>query len=321
MAASALSDLVLPEDFHDDVLNGATDTSVFFDSGVVADVTAEMDILPTKGTAIMPFWNDLSGSSQLAHNGVNLTVNAVTQGQDKAAVLSRAQVFGSQDLAAAFKGSDPVSFIQARFSAYWGREFDRIALQNLLAAMATTVSGASMVANVFDISALSGSASIITSESMIDAAGVLGDFAERFTAVAMHSAVERKLQKLDLIDDTPDSEGVPIKSYRGRAVIVTDRLAPTSGVYPTLFLGEGALAYCRGAPKRPAEIHREPLLNGGEEYVVNRHIFTMHPRGIAYTGSIAGNTATDAELATAAKWSRAWSAKNIAIGVFKHKIA
>lgn len=321
MAYSTLTDLFLPESASQDVLNRATDTSVFFNSGVVSDVSNEIEVMPSKGVVLMPFWNDLSGASQPTHNGVDLVVNAVTQGQDKAAVLARGKAFGSEDLAGALKASDPVDFILSRFGDYWGREYDRIALQNVLAAIATTVSGASMVANVFDISALSGTASVVSASSMIDAQGVLGDFAENFKMIAMHSAFERKLQKLDLIDDTPDSEGLPLKSYRGRRVIVTDRLAPTGGVYPTLFLGAGAIGYARGAPKKPEEIHREPLLNGGEEAAITRAIFAMHPRGIAFTGSIAGQTATDAELATSAKWSRAWSAKNIAIGLFKSKIA
>lgn len=321
MPYTTLTDLILPESMSADVLNGAVELSNFFQSGIVQDVSDSIDVMPSKGTVLMPFWNDLAGNSQLAHNGVDLTVNAVTQGQDVAAVLSRAQTYGSEDLAGAMKASDPITFIQERFSAYWAREFDRIALQNVIAAVSTTASGASMAANTLDISGLSGNAAIVSSEPMIDAQGVLGDHAEDLRIVVMHSAFERKLQKLDLIDDTPDSEGLPIKTYRGRQVIVTDRLAPTAGVYTVIFAAAGAVAYAKGTPKVAEEIYRLPLTNGGQEVAITRQIFAMHPRGIGFTGSIAGQTATDAELATAAKWARKWTAKNIKLALFKAKIA
>jgi hypothetical protein len=321
MPYSTLTDLVLPESFSADVLNRATTNSRFFASGAIADVSAEIDVMPSKGTVLMPFWNDLDGASQPTHNGVNLVVNSVTQGQDKAAVLARGKAFGSEDLAAAFKGEDPISFIEARFGDYWAREYDRIAVQNALTAMATVVSGASMAANVFDISGLSGAASVVSSSSMIDAPGVLGDNEEDFTAIAMHSNFKRKLDKLDLLDNSEkDSEGRPISSYRGRPVVSTDRLAPSSGVYPVVFFGQGAIGYSRGTPKRPSEIGRDPFTNGGQEAVITRAIFAIHPRGIAFTGSIVGQTAIDSELATANKWSRAWSAKNIRLGLLKARI-
>lgn len=322
MAYTRLTDLVIPESFADDVLNASIEKSKVFASGAVSDVTDQLEAVPSTGTIHMPFWNDLSGDSQVAHNGVDLTVNGVTQGQDKATVLSRAQTFGSQDLAGAFKGEDPIAFIESRFGEYWAREYDRIAVQNILAAMATTVSGASMAANVFNISALSGNAKIISSEAMIDAAGVLGDDDDKLTMVLMHSNVRRKLEKLDLIDNSEkDSDGKVISRYRDRLVISTDRLTASSGTYSTIFVGVGAVGYARGTPKFPAETHRLPLTNGGQEVAITRNIFAMHPRGIAFTATPAGETATDTELATASKWGRAWTAQNIRLAVFKHKIA
>lgn len=322
MAYSALSDLVLPESMAADVLNIATTNSRVFASGAVADVTNQLEVIPSKGKVIMPFWNDLDGASQPTHHGVDLTVNAVTQGQDEAAVLARGKAFGAEDLAAAFKGADPVQFIEQRFGDYWAREFDRVAVQNILAALATTVSGASMAANVLDISGLTGNADVLTDSAMIDAAGLLGDQDDALAAVLMHSNVRRFLQKLDVVEDFVPSEGSKtIRRYRGRDIIETDRLTATSGAYPIIFVGTGAVAYARGTPKKAAEVHREPLLNGGEEAAITRHIFTLHPRGIAFAATPAGNTATDAELATAANWERVWTAKNVRMTILKADLA
>ena len=322
MAYATLTDLVLPESMAQDVINASIENSRFFQSGAVANMTDALEAVPSKGKVLMPFWNDLSGVSQLAHNGVNLTVGSVTQGQDEAAVLSRAGVWGSEDLAAAFKGEDPVAFIENRASNWWANELDRVAAQNLLAALATVVSGASMAANVNDISGLTGTADVIDDSAMIDTAGLLGDKDEDLSLVIMHSAVRRKLEKLNVVEDFVPSEGAKaIKLYRGRSIITTDRLAPASGKYKTIFVGAGAIGFFEGQPKKPTEIHREPLLNGGEEAFVSRRIFGIHPRGIAFAATPAGNCATDAELATAANWERVWTAQNIKIAVLIHDIA
>jgi hypothetical protein len=255
----------------------------------IQDTRAILDVMPSKGTVEMPFWNDLSGDSEVAHGGADLTQNKITQGLDKAAVLSRGKGYGAHDLSAALKGEDPLGVIANLFGDYWAREWDRIAAVVVKAAMGTTVSGASMAANVLDISGLSGAADVIDSESMIDAAGLLGELESRLTAIGCHSAVERHLRKLDLIDYLPDSEGKPtIATYMGKRVIISDRFAAVSSVYPVYFFGPGAVGYSRGTPKVPVETFREPLKDGGRETLIQRQIFAIHPRGIAFNGSIAG---------------------------------
>jgi hypothetical protein len=320
MPTGRLSDLVLPESFSTDVYNTSVESSALFASGVVQDITAQLPVAPSSGALNMPFWNDLAGNSQLAHSGVDLTTGKIDQGKDIATVLSRAAVFGAHDLSAAMKGEDPIGVIASLFGAYWGREFDRITVQNVIAAMATTVSGGSMAANVLNIGALSGAAAYVDASSMIDAAGLLGDFESRLTAVAMHSAVERNLRKQGLIDTELDENRLPIRTYQGKALIVSDRLTASSSVYPIIFFGEGAVGYAEGQPKVSEEVHRDPKINGGEEALIQRKLFTLHPRGIAFTGDPAGETATDAELANAANWTRKWSSKNIRLVVHRAKL-
>lgn len=320
MTYGVLSDLELPESFTQDVFNLSVESSRFFASGAIQDVTDQMPVAPSEGNVKMPFWNDLSGNSQLAHNGVNLTVGKINQGQDIATVLSRAAVFGAHDLSAALKGEDPIDVIEKLFGAYWGREFDRIAVQNAIAAMSTTASGASMAANVLNIGGLSGSAAYIDGFSMVDAAGLMGEFEDRLTGLAMHSAVERNLRKQGMIDVELDENRQPIKRYQGRPVVVSDRLTATASVYPIIFFGPGAIGYAQGTPKVPVEKHRDKLTNGGEEALIQRKLFAIHPRGIAFTGTPAGETATDTELATASNWGRKWTAQNVRIVVHKGKL-
>ena len=80
--------------------------------------------------------------------------------------------------------------------------------------------------------------------------------------MAMHSATEAALRKLDLIDFIPDSEGkAQIKTFQGRRVIVDDtmpvRAGTTSGlVYTSYLFGPGAFA------KGAAPLDSTPLQGG-----------------------------------------------------------
>jgi hypothetical protein len=75
----------------------------------------------------------------------------------------------------------------------------------------------------------------------------------------------------------------------------------------------------------PAETDREPLTNGGSEYLVNRRYFMLHPRGIKWDpgSGVPGNSGagpTNAELG-GANWTRVYEPANIRIVQFKHTLA
>jgi hypothetical protein len=85
--------------------------------------------------------------------------------------------------------------------------------------------------------------------TFVDATQRLGDRGDRLVAVAMHSATEAALRKLDLIDFIPDSQGeAQIRTFQGRRVIVDDgcpsRAGTTDGlVYTTYLFGPARSAW------------------------------------------------------------------------------
>lgn len=88
--------------------------------------------------------------------------------------------------------------------------------------------------------------------------------------------------------------------------------------------GAGAIGYAEGTPKVPSEIEREALKNGGEEYLVTRRHFVLHPRGVKWdpvSGVPAKDTPSNAELAAKANWTRVYESKNIRIVRLVHKVA
>ena len=174
----------------------------------------------------------------------------------------------------------------------------------------------------------------LTGSTFVDATVKLGDRGDRLTAVAMHSAVEASLRKLDLIDFLTDSEyKAQIRTFQGRRVIIDDncpyRAGTTDGVvYTTYLFGPGAFGAGFAPLDTPVEsghgneafeYNRDPLASNS--YVINRRRFILHLRGVKFnSASVAGASPTDAELALAANWTRVFEAKNVRIVAVTHNI-
>jgi hypothetical protein len=331
---TALADVIVPEIFNPYVVQRSIELNAFFQSGVITDMSAVLAPQFANngagdgggGTTVnMPFFNDLDGDDEVLDDAADLTINKITTGQDVAAILMRAKVFGSTDLAADLAGSDPMRVIGDRFADYWNRRYQDVLFSVLAGAMGTTVSGYSMAANVLNIGSLSGAAAYFDAESFIDAKGLLGDHQGQLAAVGMHSAVYNRIQKDNLIDFIQPSEGgEPIPYYGDKRVIVDDD-CPRSGsgastIYTTYLFGAGAVGWGAGSPKVPTETGRLPLKGGGQEYLVNRQKFICHIRGIQWNGTPSKPTASNSELATATNWRRVYNAKLVRVVQFKHKL-
>ncbi|WP_243118192.1 major capsid protein [Clostridium botulinum] len=288
----------------------------FVQSGIIAS-DPELDVLATSGGIIvnMPYWNDLEGDSEELSDKGSLTVNKITAGQDRARLHMRGKAWGVNDLAKALSGDDPMAVIGQKVAKFWVGERSKILFKSL-AGIETTASN-----NVHDISALTGAEAIISVGTALDAKQKLGDNAAKLTGIAMHSAVYTKLQKNNEIEFVPDSETkVQIPYYLGYRVIVDDQCPNSSGVYTTYLFGQGAFGLGNGAAPVPTETDRDSL--AGEDVLINRQHFLLHPRGIKWTETtVTGKTPTFAEIATADNWNKVYDTKNIRIVIFKHKIA
>jgi hypothetical protein len=322
MAAAVLSDVIVPEVFEPYVIERTAELSAFWESGIVVAVP---DLNFDGGTTVqMPFWQDLVGDDQVISTDTNLTVSPITAEQDVAVLNARALVYGAKDLAGALAGSDPLMAIGDLYAAKWSRRMQAALIATLNGAMGA-LAAESPAVNTLDISGLSGAASIFDAESFIDAAGQLGDAEMGLQSIAIHSSTLRVMKKANLIEFALDSEGKPtIPFYQGQRVIVDDGMPHTNGVYTTYLFGPGAIGYGEGTPKVPSEYERNALIGGGEEYLVSRRHFVLHPRGVAWdpaSGVPDKDTPSNTELADAGNWSRVWEYKNIRIVRFVHRNA
>lgn len=233
------------------------------------------------------------------------------------------------NLASELAGSDALARIQDRAAAYWSRQLQKRLVASLSGIIADNVaSNASDM--VHDIHAATvadvGEGTLFGAEAVIDAAAELGDNLDALSAIAMHSDVYRAALKADLIATVPDSEGRPIRTYRGLAVIVDDGLpyTPAAGTggtdaaakYTSVLFGAGAVGYGVSEPRIAAgtEIENLPSAGrgGGQQVLHSRVNLGVHPAGFAWKeATVANESPSLAELALAANWARVYERKAI----------
>lgn len=317
-----ISDVIVPEVFNPYVVQRTAELSALYQSGIIA-TNPELDRLAAAGgkTINMPYWDDLTGDDEVLSDDGALSPAKIAAGQDVAVLLMRGKAWAVNDLAKALSGDDPMAAVGDLVAAYWARQMQKTLISILTGVFAAT----SMSGNVHDISSKTGNSgadALISGSSTVDAIQKLGDAKEKLTAIAMHSAVEAYLTKNDLIQYLPDSEGkAAIPTYLGKRVIVDDGCPfdTDTKIATTYLFGPGAIGYGNGAPPVPTETDRDSL--AGDDILINRKHYILHPRGVMFKGTPAGSSPTNAELATGTNWERVYENKNIRIVKFTHKIA
>lgn len=316
--ATRLSDVIVPDVWNPYVIERTAELSAFWDSGIV-QLVPELGVFEAEGgnTINMPFWHDLTGDDEVVSaTGASLSVGKITAGQDVAVVLARGRAWGTNELAAALSGGDPASAIGDLVAGYWARRFQRVALAILDGVFAA----ASMADNVHDITGDAGSEAI-SGATFVDAAQKLGDAKDRLVAVAMHSATQAHLLKNDLIEFVPDSQGkLTIPTFMGKRVIVDDGLPTSSGVYTTYLFGLGALGYAEATNSKLTMTETDRNSLAGEDILINRRHFVLHPRGVKWKGAATGGGPDNAALANGSNWERVYEPKNVRIVQFKHML-
>lgn len=339
MALTQITDVVVPRVFTPYMQLLSVENSAFVQSGV-AQLDPEFDSLLSGGgrTFDLPFYNDLSDNESrvsgdavadvqvrpFPNPGNDSSPDKITTGQEVAIRHSRNRSWSSADLTGQLSGDDPQGAIASRVAAYWTRQYQRLVIASIRGVIADNIAndGGDMVTNISTAGAVT-DANRFSAEAFIDAVQTMGDQGESLVAIAVHSIVYRRMQKLNLIDFIPDARGeVNIPFFLGRRVIVDDGL-PTFlvGANPTFscyLFGTGAIALAVGSPKVPTEVEREPAAGngGGQEVLYSRQELLVHPRGFAWQSAapganMAGQSPTNAELALAANWDRRFARKLI----------
>jgi hypothetical protein len=334
MAKTAVADIIIPTEFEKYAIERTAELSTFGQCGIV-EHAAEFDDLAVGGgrEVKMPFWKDLSAARQILSDSGSLTVNKISSDQDIARIHNDAQVWSVNHLAKVISGDDPMQAIVDLVGDYWARIDEGLVVSCLKGVFGSASMAGNRLGIASESAAGQSAATRLNGATFVDATVKLGDRADRLTAIAMHSATEAVLRKLDLIDFIPDSEGkAQIRVFQGRRVIVDDSLPTRAGttdgvVFTSYLFGPGAFG------KGSAKLESEPLQGGfgtegvelarvpldSDTVLINRRRYILHPRGVKFTSAaVAGDSPTNAELENGANWTRVFENKNVRIVAIDH---
>ncbi len=257
----------------------------------------------------------------------NATSTPAKIGSDKMIwrLRSRHKSWSTMDLAVELALEDPTGAITDNIGKYWATNDEKDVIQTAMGLLADNIASNSgdMVHNIAtDASGAPGVGELIGSDAIIDTVQTMGDHGdEGLGVIAMHSVPYRNLQKQNLIDFIPNARGeINIPVYQGKMVIVDDSLPAVSGTnritYTSILFGSGAFAGGTATVKTPSELERKASAGngGGQDILHSRNAGIIAPRGFSFTSaSVVGQSATQAELATAGNWERKHARKNCRI--------
>lgn len=320
MPVTKIADVIVPEIFTPYVIEKTAEKSRILTSGIAIANPKLNELVTAGGTTMqMPYWKDLTGADEVLSDQTPLTPGKIGADKDVACLLLRGRAWGANELAGALAGDDPMAAIADRVADYWARREQATLVSVLTGAFAA----ASMANHTLDKSAAAGG---IDGPMVLDAKQLLGDSADQLQAIMMHSAVFTELQKQNLIQYTTTSDGkIAFPTYLGYQIITDDGMpVDTTGqtpIYTTYLFAKGAIGRGEGTPVSltPTETDRDSL--AGEDFLINRRAFVLHPMGVKWKGTPAGVTPTNAELATGTNWERVYEDKNIGLVAIKHKIS
>ena len=294
------------------------DRNVLVTSGLMATNAAIQSEFEKGGKLIdLPFFGDLSGDSEVLNDTSGLTAATLAGSKQIGVRNMRGRAWKASDLAAELAGSDPMQAIARSTGRYWVRDMQKVLIQVIKGLFAT---GGPLVSS----HASGGTGTALTPDALVDAIAKLGDAGEELTGVFMHSRTFYALMKQDLIvpasttsqlDSRLSAERLEKGTYLGRPVYVDDTLPVDAGagtgsgsgkdVLSTYFFGPGAFAYATAPAKTPLETDRDSLK--GIDFLINRTHYLVHPNGISWTGTAAGNSPTNNELATGTNWTKVFT--------------
>jgi hypothetical protein len=312
MAKTKISDIIVPEIFNDYTSQRTSELARFYLSGIVSsdDAINAKAMAADGGSSVnMPFWDDLEGDDEVLSDTASLGLSNITAGQDRAVLLMRGKAWSVNELTKSLSGSDPMREIGDKVAAYWARKYQLVLMSSIAGVFADNANDAG------DMSVGDGT-SAFDKDLLVDAEATFGDVLGAVSGIAVHPEVYFNLKKADVTTFEKFSEGeMQLETYRGMKIIV-DRNLPKSvaddgsAEYKSYAFGNGAFSLGMGASETPTETDRDSL--SGDNILVTRTHFILHPRGIAWQGaSVAGASPSNDEIANAANWDRVYARDQI----------
>lgn len=307
--------------------------TAIFESGAV-QANSEIANLISQGSDAytIPFYKTIGGDPENYDGKTDIKISEPEASSQSGIVYGRAHGWKERDFVVDYNsGAEPMNQIVSQVAKYWQKQRQATMIGILNGVFGVTGSGdfANWANHTTD---LSSSTTTVTDANKFGATTAadaiqkaVGDAYGQFTLAIMHSKVANALSALNLLEflKYTDASGIQrnlnIAQYNGLTVVVDDGVPTnTSGdaaKYTSYLMGVGALQYAEAPVKKPSEIVREALSEGGYDALVTRLRETIHPNGFTFKKPSSGYTAspTNAQLSDKANWSIVANPKSIAM--------
>ena len=315
-----ISDLIIPEVVSEVASAVIVEKTAIVRSGVATGDYNNVDIKAGGNFIKVPFWNELTGDDEVMVEGKALTPDKITQEEDIGVICHRAKAWSSTELAKIISGSDPTKAVGEQLGTYWAKRYDIALISVLKGALPNT--------HILDISQdTEGQPPVSASiEALIDAMGLLGDNANEFTTIIMHSKVYNDFLKSGLIQFGQTNlsnvilENGEIPTILGRGVIVSDNVpvetytvGSSTFVKYTTYIAQNGAMYLGFQRDIITEIDRDIL---AKEDVLSADVhFCPHLRGVKWATTV--TNPDNFTLATASNWQKVYPDKAIRVVALK----
>jgi len=308
-----INDIIEPEVFAAYVREEIAARSALISSGIVTQDRRLNRLVAGGGRTInMPFWRRIGGDSEILSDLSPLTPDKIDVDKDIATMHFRGKAWGASELASAIAGDSAVEAISSKVADWWTKEEQKI----LIATLRGVFNAPSMSTHVADRSGFA-----LDAEMTLDAKQLLGDSSNQLMAIFMHSKTFTHLQKENLIDFIPDARGeIALNHYLGYRVIVDDTMPVDGNTYSTYLMANGVIGRGDGEPVdfTTVETSRDSLL--GEDYLIYRRAFVLHPLGVSWIGQATGTTPSNIELMDGNNWQKVYEDKHLGFVEIKHSL-
>lgn len=287
----------------------------FLESGVFRrrdDVKSAFDEQAGGNYATIPMIGRIGGAPDNYDGNTDITADPIGTYSQSVIVVGRAHSWKEKDFTYDITRHDFMKDIGDQVVTYWDDVDQSTVLATLEGIFGVTTDGFN-TKHTLDISGASdplvGATTLNT--AIQQAAGANKSL---FKMAIMHSTVATRLENLQVISywTETDANGVQrplaLASWNGRTVLIDDDVpVDTSGTdpkYTTYILGNGAFGYSDVGAKKPFEMSRDAVKNGGEDLLISRQRKIFAPMGFSFVQpSTAIISPTDAQLKTAARWT------------------
>ncbi|MCL2407274.1 MAG: coat protein, partial [Defluviitaleaceae bacterium] len=136
--SNRINDIIEPTVFAAYVREKVSELSALVKSGAVKNSDALVKLASGGGRIVnMPFWNRVSGDSEVLSQFDALNPTPVTAENDKAAIHYRGKAWSARELGSAIAGDSAVSAVADMVAEYWVREEQKLLVASLTGAFSS----------------------------------------------------------------------------------------------------------------------------------------------------------------------------------------